>query len=184
MIISLKYIFLNYPSASFPGMKVSFHYTNVTSKSPLISLNSTWFYHHRTWNLCSDATFVFAYPYSSPSFGLTSHSQAVSFKPGKCSQERGNVGGWGRDPPIAPLKAEELKHEFRSYQTPEKPHTSEPPGAMTSQWEAFQLDLAPEEMSHERVPHPGVLFHVLSLVSNKGVSSPYSIRTQLKSPSA
>lgn len=62
-------------------------------------------------------------------------------RPEECSYECGNVGGQGRDSPTAPLKAEKLKHKFKSYQTPEKTHTSEPPGAMTSQWEAFQLDL-------------------------------------------
>lgn len=45
--------------------------------------------------------------------------------------ECGNVGGQGRDSPTAPLKAEKPKHEFKSYQTSEKAHTSEPPGAMT-----------------------------------------------------
>lgn len=118
MIISLKYIFLNYPSASFAGMKVSFHYTNVTSKSPLISLNSTWFYHHRIKDLCNDAIYVFAYPYSSLSFGLASYSQAVSFRGLKNVPK--SVGMKVTKAPTAPLKAEELKHEFKSYQTSEK----------------------------------------------------------------
>lgn len=77
--------------------------------------------------------------------------------------ECGNVGGQGRDSPIAPLKAENPKYEFKSYQKTEKTHTSEAPRSNDLTVGSISAGPAPEEMSQERVPHPRVSSSMCSL---------------------
>lgn len=75
----------------------------------------------------------------------------------------GNVGGQGRDSPIAPLKAENPKYEFKPYQRTEKTHTSEAPRSNDLTVGSISAGPAPEEMSQERVPHPRVSSPMCSL---------------------
>lgn len=178
----LDYIFWIILQPLLLGWRSAFIMANGMLKSPLISVNFTLFYSFRIKDLCNDAIYMFAYYYSSVIFWscqplTTSFLREAEAWTILCSYKCGNVGGQTKErhSVSAPLKAEKLKHKFKSHQKSEKPHGWAP---RSNDLTVGSISAGLHTLRDVRcVPQPRVHFHVHSLVSNKGVSSHYSIRT-------
>lgn len=121
--------FLNYSSASFGRVRICFRYGNEMLKLPLIFLNVTLFYSlstKRFMQRCDLCVRLLLFPsilWVCWPFTTTFLREAEVWKV-LCFDKHGKVGGQTkvRDSLTAPLKAEKLKHKFKSYHTAEKPH--------------------------------------------------------------